>query len=97
MRLTVLCLALALAGCETAPKRPSKPLTCQTIERVVYVPLPSNLTDPLPVYERQQETFGEAWRQADTNTPMLHRCNADRAAAAAIQGTDRDKRRPQED
>lgn len=92
MRLIVMCLALVLAGCETAPKRPSKPLTCQTIERVVYVPLPSNLTDPLPVYERQSETFGEAWRQADTNTPMLHRCNADRAAAAAIQGTDRDKR-----
>lgn len=92
MRLIALCLVLALAGCAPATTRPSKPLTCQTIERVVYVPLPSNLTDPLPVYERQQETFGEAWRQADTNTPMLHRCNADRAAAAAIQGTDRDKR-----
>ena len=94
MRLTALhlVLALGLAACAPVPVRPSKPLTCQTIERVVYVPLPSNLTDQLPVYERQAETFGEAWRQADTNTPMLQRCNADRAAAAAIQGTDRDKR-----
>ncbi len=91
MRLTFL-LVLALAGCGSTPSKPSKPLTCQTIERVVYVPLPADLTRPLPVYERQAETFGEAWRQADTNTPMLHRCNADRAAAAAIQGTDRDKR-----
>lgn len=94
MRLNALHLVLALciAACAPAPTRPSKPLACQTIERVVYVPLPSNLTDPLPVYERKQETFGEAWQQADTNTPTLRQCNADRAAAAAIQGTDRDKR-----
>lgn len=93
MRLIVVHLvALCLAACASSPKRPSKPLVCQTIERVVYVPLPSDLTDPLPVYERKQETFGEAWQQAERNTPTLRECNADRAAAAAIQGTDRDKR-----
>ena len=72
-------------GCATAPR---KPVTPPVVTRVVYVPIPTQLTDPLPVYARKAETFGEAWVQAETNTRTLERCNADRAAAAAIQGTD---------
>ena len=72
-------------GCATAPR---KPVTPPVVTRVVYVPIPTQLTDPLPVYARKAETFGEAWVQAETNTRTLARCNADRAATAAIQGTD---------
>ncbi len=72
-------------GCATAPR---KPVTPPVVQRVVYVPVPTQLTDPLPVYARKAETFGEAWVQAETNTRTLARCNADRAATGAIQGTD---------
>ena len=72
-------------GCATAPRKPTAPTV---VQRVVYVPIPVQLTDPLPVYARKAETFGEAWVQAETNTRTLARCDADRAATAAIQGTD---------
>ena len=78
-------VAILLAGCTAAPKRAPTPV----VERVVYVPIPADLTEPLPVYQRTRETFGEAWRQAEINTSTLARCNADRAAVAAIQGSDR--------
>lgn len=74
-------------GCATAPRKPTAPAV---VQRVVYVPIPTQLTDPLPVYERQAETFGEAWQQAERNTRTLERCNADRAAVKAIQGSKRD-------
>lgn len=77
---------LGLIACTPVQTKPSKP-----IERVVYVPVPAELTAPLPVYERQAETFGEAWQQAEHNTLTLGRCNADRAAVAAIQGSQRDR------
>lgn len=78
-------LVLALGtGCATVPK----PTAPAVLQRVVYVPIPVQLTAPLPVYARKAETFGEAWVQAETNTRTLERCNADRAATAAIQGTD---------
>lgn len=79
-------LALGMVACTPVQTKPSKP-----IERVVYVPVPAELTAPLPVYERQAETFGEAWQQAEHNTLTLGRCNADRAAVAAIQGSQRDR------
>ena len=79
-------LAIALGtGCTSAPKRTAP----SVVERVVYVPIPSDLTKPLPVYQRARETFGEAWRQAEINTAALARCNADRAAVEAIQGSER--------
>lgn len=74
-------------GCATAPR---KPVTPPVVTRVVYVPIPTQLTDPLPVYARKAETFGEAWQQAERNTRTLERCNADRAAVQAIQGSKRD-------
>lgn len=82
--LVMVMLALG-TGCTTAPKR-----TPSVVERVVYVPIPADLTEPLPVYQRTRETFGEAWRQAEINTATLARCNADRAAVEAVQGSERD-------
>ena len=80
-------LVLALGtGC--APVQTKTP--ARVVERVVYVPIPVQLTAPLPVYERTTETFGEAWQQAERNTRTLERCNADRAAVQAIQGSKRD-------
>lgn len=79
-------LTLGMVACTPVQTKPAKP-----IERVVYVPVPAELTAPLPVYERQAETFGEAWQQAEHNTLTLGRCNADRAAVAAIQGSPRDR------
>lgn len=73
-------------GCATAPRKPTAP---SVVQRVVYVPIPAQLTDPLPVYARKAETFGEAWVQAEANTRTLARCNADRAAVAAVQGSDK--------
>lgn len=72
-------------GCTPVQTKPAR-----VVERVVYVPIPTELTAPLPVYERQAETFGEAWQQAERNTRTLERCNADRAAVQAIQGSKRD-------
>lgn len=77
---------LGLIACAPVQTKPAKPAP---VVRVVYVPIPANLTDPIPVYERQAETFGEAWQQAERNTLALGRCNADRAAIAAIQGSER--------
>ncbi len=77
---------LGMVACAPVQTKPTPP---RTVERVVYVPVPANLTAPLPVYERQAETFGEAWQQAERNTLTLGRCNADRAAVAAIQGSER--------
>ena len=74
-------------GCATAPRKPTAP---SVVQRVVYVPIPQELTSPLPVYDRATETFGEAWQQAERNTRTLERCNADRAAVQAIQGSKRD-------
>lgn len=73
-------------GCASVPK----PTAPSVVQRVVYVPIPTQLTDPLPVYARKSETFGEAWQQAERNTRTLERCNADRAAVQAIQGSKRD-------
>lgn len=87
--LGLIVLVLGMVACAPVQTKPAKPAP---VVRVVYVPIPANLTDPIPVYERQAETFGEAWQQAERNTLALGRCNADRAATAAIQGTDRDKR-----
>ena len=79
-------LVLALGtGCATVPK----PTAPTVVHRVVYVPIPAELTAPLPVYARKAETFGEAWVQAEANTRTLARCNADRAAVAAVQGSDK--------
>lgn len=78
--------AVCFAGCTAAPKRPAP----NVVERVVYVPIPADLTAPLPVYQRQRETFGEAWRQAEINTATLARCNADREAVATVQGSPRE-------
>lgn len=69
-------------GCTPVQTKPAR-----VVERVVYVPIPTELTEPLPVYERQAETFGEAWIQAERNTSALERCNADRAAVGSIQGS----------
>lgn len=80
--IVVACMA---SGCAPAPVKPAR-----VVERVVYVPIPAELTAPLPVYERATETFGEAWQQAERNTRMLERANADRAAVQAIQGSKRD-------
>lgn len=68
-------------GCTAQPKRPTPVVT-----RVVYAPIPANLTDPLPVYERGSNTVGEYVKQAEANTAALKRANADRKATAAIQG-----------
>lgn len=76
---------IAATGCA-----PVQPKPARVVERVVYVPIPTDLTAPLPVYERKAETFGEAWQQAEHNTRMLERANADRAAVQAIQGSKRD-------
>ena len=85
LRLGMLVLILG-TGC--APVQTKQP--ARVVERVVYVPVPAQLTEPLPVYERATETFGEAWQQAERNTRTLERCNADRAAVQAIQGSKRD-------
>ena len=84
LRLGTLVLILG-TGCAPVPTKPAR-----VVERVVYVPIPAALTDPLPVYQRKAETFGEAWQQAEHNTRMLERANADRAAVQAIQGSQRD-------
>lgn len=84
LRLGMIVLILG-TGCAPVETKPAR-----VIERVVYVPVPSELTAPLPVYERKAETFGEAWQQAEHNTRMLERANADRAAVQAIQGSQRD-------
>ena len=85
LRLGTIVLILG-TGC--APVQTKAP--ARVVERVVYVPVPAELTSPLPVYVRQAETFGEAWQQAERNTNTLERCNADRAAVQAIQGSKRD-------
>jgi len=84
-KLGLIVLILGTTACAPAPVKPAR-----VIERVVYVPIPTELTAPLPVYERATETFGEAWQQAERNTRTLERCNADRAAVQAIQGSKRD-------
>ena len=84
LKLGTLVLILG-TGCAPVPTKPAR-----VVERVVYVPIPAALTDPLPVYQRKAETFGEAWQQAEHNTRMLERANADRAAVQAIQGSKRD-------
>lgn len=91
LRLGTLALILGmslvhLAGCAPVQSK----ATSRVIERLVYVPIPQELTSPLPVYDRATETFGEAWQQAERNTRTLERCNADRAAVQAIQGSKRD-------
>lgn len=83
LRLGTLVLILG-TGCAPVETKPAR-----VIERVVYVPVPAQLTEPLPVYDRATETFGEAWQQAERNTRTLARCNADRAAVAAVQGSDK--------
>jgi hypothetical protein len=80
-------VAFSATACAPVQTKPTPP---RTVERVVYVPIPADLTEPLPVYQRTRETFGEAWKQAEINTSTLARCNADRAAVEAIQGSPRD-------
>lgn len=90
LRLGTIALMLGTAACASAPAKRAPAKAPGVVERVVYVPIPAALTDPLPVYQRKAETFGEAWQQAEHNTRMLERANADRAAVQAIQGSKRD-------
>ncbi len=75
------CLFATGAGCV-------RELACPPptfVPKLQFVPVPDELTAPLPVYERADGTTREYIRQAETNTAGMAQCNADRAATATLK------------
>lgn len=78
-------ILLMIVGCSAQPR----PIVHRDLERVeveLYVEIDPVLTTPEAVYERERETFGEAWQQAERNTAALKAANAKLAEIAKVQG-----------
>lgn len=92
MRVILIPLAcLMLCACPEIRRAPpvTECPTPVTLTETRYVAVPSNLTDPNPIYERANNTVGEYVTQADENTAELKKCVADKAAISTIQGVPR--------
>jgi hypothetical protein len=79
MRWPVAALAVMLGGCATVPG-------VQVVERIVYVPVPAELTQP---HEVAEGPLSQCPLVANQRRQALEACNADKAAIAEIEGTDR--------
>lgn len=77
-------LVLALAGCTSAPPK----TVVLTVNKDVYVPVPKALTAHCPIEEPNNYTVPEVVRVARVRKAALQKCNADKDAIRAIQGTD---------
>lgn len=85
-----LLLIIALAGCDRA-RRPDLPggvivkPQVVTVTREVYVRVPAELTDPLPIAEGP---LSQCPMVAAERKQQLQRANADRKAVRALSGTE---------
>ncbi len=82
---------LCAASCTKPDTTPAVIATPVEITRVQYVPIPAELTQPVPVYERQNQTCGEHVLQAEANTAAARTCNAQLRAVESIQGTEKEQ------
>lgn len=91
MRAVLTCiLALCLTACSGASTRPDLPHTVTVpravnVVRQVYVQVPAELTDPLPI---ASGPLAQCPMVAADRRAQLERANADRAAVRALSGTE---------
>jgi hypothetical protein len=80
-----LMLPLLLAGCPLGMIRMPAPPKIVHVEVVKYVAVPSELTEPCPVYEAVEQTYSEAKRLALLRRASIIDCDhADKAKIRAL-------------
>ena len=79
------CWLLCGAGCVR-----SDPPPVQFVPQLQFVPVPTELTEPLQCYQRADGTVREYIRQAEHNTAACEKANADRAATATLKAPEKD-------
>lgn len=84
-------LVLVLAGCADKSRKPDRPGNVivkpelVTVERKVYVQVPAELTDPLPIAEGPLSLCPLV---AADRRKTIEKANADRRATRALSGTE---------
>lgn len=83
--------ALSLSACGTAPKNglPAVITTPVPFTSVQYVKIDPQLTTKGRIYHRKDESFGEYWTEAHTNTPALEACYGQLDSIATIEGSEK--------
>lgn len=84
----MLVMVLALSSCTSMGFWPdlAKPSVVH-VPVNIYVPVPPTLTQPCPIAKPENYSVVEAVRVARERRASLEKCNADKAAIKAIQGT----------